>query len=139
MRDDPKELREGMVLQYGHTLGHPIEYLSGFSLTHGEAVAIGMMVAVRVSRILGGCTDEMVEQHRALIAKYNLPTEIPRSIDLENIMDMTRYNKRYLTEGTRMALVSGPGVMWSVDGEYAIPVPDSVVRDALIATYEREA
>ena len=52
---------------------------------------------------------------------------------------MTRYNKRYLTEGTRMALVSGPGVMWSVDGEYAIPVPDSVVRDALIATYESEA
>lgn len=139
MRDDPKELREGMVLQYGHTLGHPIEYLSGFTLTHGEAVAIGMMVAVRVSRILGGCTDEIVEQHRALIAKYNLPTEIPRSIDLENIMDMTRYNKRYLTEGTRMALVSGPGVMWSVDGEFAIPVPDSVVRDALIATYESEA
>ena len=50
---------------------------------------------------------------------------------------MTRYNKLYLTEGTRMALFYLASCI--NDGEFAIPVPDSVVRDALIATHESEA
>ena len=48
---------------------------------------------------------------------------------------MMRYNKRYLTEGTRMALVSGPGQLWSVDDNFAIPVPDEVVRAAIMSSY----
>ena len=138
MKDDPKEHREGMVLQYGHTVGHPIEYLSGFSLSHGQAVAIGMMIAARVSRILGGCSDAIVEEHERLIRQYGLPTTVPADIDPDDVMEMMRFNKKYLTEGTRMALVRGRGELWEVDGDYAIPVPDAVVRQALLDTYPKE-
>jgi 3-dehydroquinate synthase len=139
MKDDPKEHREGMVLQYGHTVGHPIEFLSGFELSHGEAVAIGMMIAVRVARILGGCGDSDIALHRELIQHYKLPTSIPDDISPGDIIEMLRYNKRYLTEGTRMALVSGPGQLWSVDDNYAIPVPDEVVRTAVESSYGEKA
>jgi 3-dehydroquinate synthase len=135
MAIDPKELREGMVLQYGHTVGHPIEYLSGYDLNHGQSVGIGMMVAARVSRLLGGCDEEIIELHRHVIEKYELPTRIPESIKVDDILAMMRFNKRYLTEGTRMALVDGPGTLWSVDDDYAIPVSDAVLREAIEASY----
>lgn len=135
MAVDPKEFREGMVLQYGHTVGHPIEFLSGYALNHGQSVGIGMMVAVRVSRLLGGCTDEDVALHLHVIQKYGLPTRIPANIAVDDILAMMRYNKRYLSEGTRMALIDGPGSMWSVDGDYVIPVSDAVLREAITQTY----
>ena len=134
MARDPQEHQEGMALQYGHTVGHPIEHLSGYRLTHGESVAIGMMVAVRVARILGVCDDETVALHERLISAYGLPTRVPDGIRTPDILAGLRYNKRYLTEGTRMALVSAPGQLWSVDGEHAIPVTDGVLADAIEQT-----
>jgi len=135
MATDPKEKREGMVLQYGHTTGHPIEYLSGYDLNHGESVAIGMMVASRVAEILGGWDDELVDLHEHVIDKYNLPTRVPDAIEVDDVIAMTRYNKRYLTEGTRMALVDDPGHIWSIEGDYAIPVSDDVIREAVRKSY----
>jgi 3-dehydroquinate synthase len=136
MAVDPKELREGLVLQYGHEVGHPVEYLSGYDINHGQSIGIGMMVSARVARLVGACDEGMVELHRELIEKYELPTSIPRSIKVDDIMATTRYNKRYLTEGTRMALVDEPGNIWSVDDDYAIPVSDEVLREAISASYE---
>jgi 3-dehydroquinate synthase len=135
MATDPKEHREGMVLQYGHTIGHPVEYLSGYDLNHGQSVAIGMMVSARIARLLGGCDDAMVELHREVIEKYALPTEIPASIGPDDILAAMRYDKRYLTEGTRMALVDEPGSLWTIDGDYAIPVSDAVTREAILSSY----
>lgn len=137
-RDDPKELREAMVLQYGHTAGHPIEHLSGYQLYHGESVAIGMMIAARVSRILGGCKDDLVELHERIIKRFGLPITAPRSIIGQDMVNALKYNKRYLTEGTRMALLSGVGELWNVNDNYVIPVPDHVLLEAFNQTLESE-
>ncbi|MBA2661239.1 MAG: iron-containing alcohol dehydrogenase [Bradymonadaceae bacterium] len=135
MAIDAKEHREGMVLQYGHSVGHPVEYLSGYDLNHGQSVAIGMMVAARVARQLGACGDDMIELHRRVIEKFELPTRIPKNIEVADILATMRYNKRYLTEGTRMALIDAPGHLWSVDDDYAIPVSDGVLIEAILASY----
>jgi 3-dehydroquinate synthase len=137
MAVDPKEHAAGMVLQYGHNVGHAVEYLSGYELSHGEAIAIGMMVSARTARLLGGCDDEMVELHRKLIAKYQLPTMIPATMRMSDILDALRYDKKYLSEGVRMALLSGPGELWQVKGDYAIPVSEDVLTAAIEATMER--
>lgn len=134
--DDPKELAAGMILQYGHTIGHPVEHLSGYSLYHGESVAIGMMVAARVSRIMGACSDDFVRLHEALIAKFGLPTRVPSGISSEDMLRTLKYNKRYLTEGTRMALLSDVGEMWQVRGDHVIPVPVEVLVEAFEQTKE---
>ena len=129
MARDPKELTEGMALQYGHTVGHPVEYLSGYALTHGEAVGVGMVVAARVARLMGASDTEA--QTVRLLERFGLPTEVPRGVAVADVLAAMRYNKRYLTEGTRMALLAGVGRLWSVDGEYAIPVSDGLLRRAL--------
>jgi 3-dehydroquinate synthase len=130
-RSDPKELREAMILQYGHTVGHTVEHLSGYKLFHGEAVAIGMVVAARVARLLGACGDDLVELHVRLCRHFGLPVAIPRGISTAGVLESLRYNKKYLTEGTRMALLAGVGRLWSVEDDYAIPVSDSVLAEAV--------
>ena len=135
MATDPKEHREALVLQYGHEVGHPIEYLSGYGLNHGQSIGIGMMVSARVAQIMRGEDDRLVDLHREVIRKYELPTRIPEDMQADDIIAMTRYNKKYLMEGTRMALIDEPGELWKVNGEYGIPVPDDVIREAVNASY----
>ncbi|MCA9538680.1 MAG: iron-containing alcohol dehydrogenase [Myxococcales bacterium] len=136
MAIDPQEHHEGMVLQYGHTVGHPVEYLSGYRLSHGQAVAVGMMVAGRVARLLGACDDRVVAVTERVLQQYGLPTRVPDGIRTPDILEGLRFNKRYLTEGTRMALVKAPGELWSVDGEHAIPVSEAVIAAAVDASRE---
>ncbi|MBN2528448.1 MAG: iron-containing alcohol dehydrogenase [Deltaproteobacteria bacterium] len=134
VREDPRELNDAMVLQYGHTAGHPLEHLSGYALYHGEAVAMGMMVAVRVARHLGACDDRLVHLHMELLQKFGLPTEIPREIEVSDFIDALRFNKRHLMEGSQMVLLQDIGRLWKVDGNTAIPVCENVIRKAFLET-----
>lgn len=134
VKDDPKELNEAMVLQYGHTAGHPLEHLSGYVLYHGESVAMGMVLAARVARILGACNDDLVQRHIELLEKFDLPTAIPKEICLSDFMDALRFNKRYVTEGSQMALLESTGKLWTIDNQTVIPVTDDVMKEAFMQT-----
>ncbi|MBU1412636.1 iron-containing alcohol dehydrogenase [Myxococcota bacterium] len=134
VHQDPKEHTVGMVMQYGHTLGHPVEHMSGYQLYHGESVAIGMIVAARVSRILNICGEELVKAHVDLCAKFGLPTTIPAGITVDGLMEALKYNKRYLTEGTQMSLLTDIGRPWAVNGRYVIPVTNGIIREAIEQT-----
>ncbi len=136
VREDPSELREAILLQYGHTVGHPVEHLSGYTLFHGESVAVGMCVAARVSALLGGAGHELVQLHEELVRHFQLPTHLPKGLSPDDVVASMRFNKRYLVEGTRMALLRGVGELWRVGGEFAIPVSDRVLHEALTQAME---
>jgi hypothetical protein len=63
---------------------------------------------------------------------------MPEGIAAADVVEAVRYGKRYLTEGTRMALLASVGKLWRVDGEYAIPVSDKLLAEAVeLAKEER--
>ncbi len=62
------------VLNYGHTMGHAVELASGYTLRHGEAVAIGCVYAAELARAAGVLDDETADRHRAAMAAVGLPT-----------------------------------------------------------------
>jgi 3-dehydroquinate synthase len=77
---DEKESGLRAILNYGHTLGHAIETVAGYrELVHGEAVALGMVLAARISSGLGHCSEADVERITALIIRFGLQTLPPKA------------------------------------------------------------
>lgn len=79
VRQDERETGLRRILNYGHTAGHVVETLTGYSaIRHGEAVAIGMDFAGRLAARLDLCDQDMVRRQRALLDRFGLPTGLPR-------------------------------------------------------------
>ncbi len=91
---DEKESGLRAILNYGHTLGHAFEALSGYrGLVHGEAVAIGMVLAARISAAEGLCSQEDIARIAALITRCGLPFEIPH-YDRQQLLDAVAADKK---------------------------------------------
>jgi 3-dehydroquinate synthase len=75
---DERDTGERMLLNFGHTVGHAIEKITGYTqLSHGEAVAIGMVVACEIGEKTGRTPAGTAERLRKVLAHYQLPTECP--------------------------------------------------------------
>ena len=92
---DERESGLRAILNYGHTIGHAIETVTGYTrFLHGEAVAIGMHLEARLARILGFIDGAGVSRIRALIDSYGLPSEMPADIDVYGILSSMQLDKK---------------------------------------------
>jgi 3-dehydroquinate synthase len=91
---DEGERGERALLNYGHTLGHAIEQVTGYERwLHGEAVAIGMAFAARLGRRIGATPADLIERQDALLERMGLPTRLD-GLPLAALLDaMTRDKK----------------------------------------------
>lgn len=100
MFDDARERNAGIVLEYGHTIGHAVELcdqrMRGIdAMSHGEAVGIGMVAAARISLQRGWLADGEVALHESLLDEVGAPTRIPTWLDIEELLKLVRHdNKR---------------------------------------------
>ena len=75
---DERDSGERMLLNFGHTVGHAIEKITGYTqLSHGEAVAIGMVVACEVGEMIGRTPAGTADRLRKVLDHYQLPTMCP--------------------------------------------------------------
>ena len=82
------------ILNFGHTLGHAVEAASNYSVGHGQAVAAGMGIAIRLSQLWAGLTKDEADRALRLIQKMGLPTELPRDIDSESLLAAMQKDKK---------------------------------------------
>jgi 3-dehydroquinate synthase len=79
---DENEGEYRAILNFGHTLGHAIETVTGYTgYLHGEAVAIGMMFAARLSQRRGHCDPATVSRIRELVLAAGLPVDLPGQLE----------------------------------------------------------
>src|SRR6266852_1993732 len=92
-RDDREsELRH--VLNYGHTIGHALEAVTGYArFAHGEAVALGIVAEARLARRLGIGSDETVARQERLLASVGLPVRAP-AIDADEVLAAITRDKK---------------------------------------------
>lgn len=69
------------LLNFGHTLGHAIEKQSGYTVSHGQAVAIGMYITCRATAAKGLCSSELCADLQALLQIFGLPNSTSFPID----------------------------------------------------------
>lgn len=75
VEEDEFDLGLRQLLNFGHTIGHTIEKLSNFSVTHGHAVAIGMAVITKAAYKTGVCDESVYDELIKTLKICNLPTE----------------------------------------------------------------
>ncbi len=93
VQEDPKEQGIRAYLNFGHTLGHSVEKLMDFRLTHGECVGIGAVIAAAMSWKRGFISEEEYEDIRELFAYFNFP-KLPQELKIEEIVEATRHDKK---------------------------------------------
>jgi 3-dehydroquinate synthase len=103
--DEREERGERAVLNFGHTIGHALEAVTGYGrFLHGEAVAIGMVAAARVSHALGTCEASTGERIRALLDRLGLPTALPPDVPASALGAAMRADKK--SAGGRIRFVA---------------------------------
>jgi 3-dehydroquinate synthase len=125
---DEREQGPRALLNFGHTFGHAIETASGYGeWLHGEAVAIGMLLAADMSRQLGWLAPEDLERVRELLRRAGLPTRAP-TVGARRAHELMGMDKKVLQGRIRLVLLRRLGQA-TVTGDYP--------ADALHATLTR--
>jgi 3-dehydroquinate synthase len=113
---DEKEAGLRAILNYGHTIGHAVESLTGYkSVNHGEAVAIGMVAAGQLAVHLQFWTEADVQRQNALIQKAGLPTQLPTGLDIEAIVETLQTDKKVQAGKVRFVLPTKIGAATVTD------------------------
>ena len=122
------------TLNFGHTIGHAIELVSGYALPHGHCVAIGMICETRIAAAMRLCDAALVSQIRDAVADMGLPTEVPASLSLDAVLAATATDKKSRRGLAEYTLPTSLGQMATGDGRYGIRVSADVQRTALRST-----
>lgn len=122
---DEKEQGLRRILNYGHTLGHALEAQSGFTISHGEGVALGMIAAARISENSGYLESGSRERIENLIKNSGLPCRIPESLSTEGIISRLKMDKKKEGDVIHFVLlkkIGMPFVNGGIDDKVIIPV-----------------
>jgi 3-dehydroquinate synthase len=117
---DEREAGIRKILNLGHTLGHAVELQSGFSLRHGEAVAIGLVEEARIAAAMGFLDARAAHRVERLVKLLGLPTRFPRRMDRKRFLSALSADKK--SEGDTQKYVLLRGIGRSIVG-VEVPTP----------------
>jgi 3-dehydroquinate synthase len=129
--EDLKESSVREILNYGHTFGHAIEQVEGYSWRHGEAVSVGMVYAAELARLAGRLDDAVVARHRSVLAGVGLPTSY-RGDRWQELHDAMRRDKKSRGSLLRFVVLDGLARPGRLEG------PDPSLLQAAYALISRD-
>ena len=128
---DERERGRRAVLNFGHTVAHAIEATAKFAALHGEAVAIGMAYEARLAEVLGIAQHGTASRVARLLARYNLPLELPDSATVDALVAAMQLDKKTRDGAVRFALPETIGRMHADGNGWTVAAPENTVRDVL--------
>jgi 3-dehydroquinate synthase len=111
---DERDLGLRNILNYGHTVGHAIETASDFTVRHGQAVAIGMVISGRISKRFGFFTGDAQVRLEQLLRRAGLPTELP-NLNIDKVIQAMGHDKKILQGRVRFVLPKSIGEVFVSD------------------------
>ncbi|MFQ5747139.1 MAG: 3-dehydroquinate synthase [Gemmatimonadota bacterium] len=132
VEEDPTETGRRVVLNFGHTLGHALETLSGYSLLHGEAVAAGMRLAARIGEELGITATGVRIRLEAVLAACGLADRPEAEAAADGLLEAARGDKKMRRSEVRWVLLETVGrVARAPDGSWSHALPTDQVAPIL--------
>ncbi|GIQ68866.1 iron-containing alcohol dehydrogenase [Xylanibacillus composti] len=137
MRHDPYERNEGLVLEYGHTVGHALELACKGRYSHGECVGFGMRCAAYIAERFGLLSEYEVRLHEDLLRQIGVKVKVSAQQMAEMEAYWLKDNKRGYRQSQPdhigFVLLNGLGRMNKESGSSITFVPQSLVREAVHA------
>lgn len=126
---DKKGIRN--VLNFGHTIGHGLELSADYALTHGEAISIGMIAAMRIARDLSMVDETFVERLHSLFVRAGLPTHYPGHADLfDRVKRALQLDKKF-REGRNVFVLPTNIGAWEQRENIDWATVDEAIRSAI--------
>lgn len=119
------------ILNFGHTIAHALELLENYQISHGEAVAIGMLVESRISQKMGLLSLKDSEEIEALVRSFPFPLKLSSAITLEKMRGALVLDKKTAQGIPRFVLLEKIGSCSPFTGEYCAEIPPQVLEEAL--------
>lgn len=93
--EDERESGLRAILNYGHTIGHALETVTGYKkYLHGEAVCVGMCAEAKLASAVGLLEDSQLMRLKALIEAYGLPLSLPEGVDSQLLISSMKLDKK---------------------------------------------
>lgn len=105
---DLREAGRREILNYGHTLGHAIEYAERYQWRHGAAVSVGMVFAAHLSHLTGHLSDADLDRHYSVLQSLGLPTTYRRGA-WEQLLAVMHRDKKARGDVLRFIILDGIG------------------------------
>ncbi|MGB7581778.1 MAG: hypothetical protein WBL85_04950, partial [Sedimentisphaerales bacterium] len=113
------------------TIGHAIEWGSGFELLHGEAVAIGIIAAGMIEIETGLGDEKRLARIRKVLVGLGVPVRKPTNIDAAALTDIIKRDKKAINKWPRFVLIDRIGAVHRREGQWAVEVKQDVVEKVL--------
>lgn len=135
-RLDPKERSLGLMLEYGHTVGHALEWLSHGRLLHGEAVYHGMNVAGQLAAHLGVMSEAELKKQSLLLSRLTGIPSIPKDISVGQILTAAQKDNKKVGKGMAFILMKAVGEVNRHEGAVLTPVCEFQLQRVLLEYWD---
>ncbi len=119
------------TLNFGHTIAHALELCENYTLSHGDAVAIGMRVESFISHRMGLLKRSDLEEIETLIQAFPFPFKISSKVTPEKMRSAVLLDKKSTHGAARFVLLDKIGSCHPFHSEYCTTVPEKVLSEAL--------
>jgi 3-dehydroquinate synthase len=113
---DERESGPRQLLNFGHTVAHALEAVTGYRMLHGEAVAVGMVAEARIGEALQMTEPGTADRLAEVLGGVGLPVALPEGVEPRALVPYARRDKKARQGGIACSLIAGigePGEEWS--------------------------
>lgn len=128
---DEHEANERMVVNFGHTIGHALEYLSDYKLLHGVAVGLGILVESKISQLLGILSEADFQRIENLLGDLGIQKEMFKGYKNREVLRLITMDKKNRAGKLKLVLLKKIGEVYKKDGKFGHEVDVEIVKKAL--------
>lgn len=131
VEEDEHETGKRVLLNFGHTIAHALERLTHYSMTHGEAVAIGILVESHMAVQLGHLKPEIFDRIKRLFIAYDISLQLHEKFPIKMILEAMIMDKKSIKKSPRFAMINDIGSPIPFDLKYCTHVEEPILVNAL--------
>ncbi len=130
--EDERESGRRATLNFGHTIGHAIEAAMNYSLLHGEAISIGMVLEAKLGEAIGVTAKGEAAVLASTFESFGLHTRMPKGVDRASVLSAMRHDKKARAGEIRFSLIKRVGESArDSKGGWTIQVPFDRIEEVL--------